>query len=172
MKAPQKEEYSPYFQPYVDQAMNAEGESLLEKLAIEHRRTQELLNGLTEEQGDYRYAEGKWSIKELIQHLIDSERVFAYRAMRFARNDKTDLPGFDHDNYVPESQCDRLTLTGVLQEFQVVRAGSIALFASFSDEIMARTGTANGNPMSVNAAAFLILGHEMHHRMIIQERYL
>lgn len=127
--------------------------------------------GLSEAQGAYRYAEGKWSIKEVIQHVIDSERIFAYRALRFARNDKTEIPGFEQNDYVPESNADNRPIHGLMTEFTNVRASSVDLFTSFTNEMKQRTGVSNKVEMSVEALGYIISGHLKHHLNIIYERY-
>ena len=126
---------------------------------------------LTEQQGNYRYAEDKWSIKEIILHLIDSERVFAYRALRFARNDTTELSGFDQDHFVQESNANNRTIHGLLTEFTNVRAATIDLFSSFSDEVRKRSGKSNDVEMSVELLGLIISGHVLHHLKVISERY-
>jgi uncharacterized damage-inducible protein DinB len=137
-----------------------------------HKRTNELLDLITEEKGNFAYAEGKWTIKELLVHMIDTERIFCNRALRFARNDQTDLPGYDHDGYVPYSGANERTLNEITNEFNLVRQGSIALFNSFTAEMLERKGTASGNDLTVLAIGFIISGHETHHINILKERYL
>ena len=127
--------------------------------------------GLTEQKGLYKYAPDKWSIKDVILHLIDAERVFGYRAMRFARNDKTELSGFDQNAYVPEAKADDRTIHNLLSEFTNVRAGTVDMFSSFSADVRQRTGIAGGVEMSVEMLGFIISGHLIHHMNIIQERY-
>ncbi|WP_370086637.1 DinB family protein [Ekhidna sp.] len=126
---------------------------------------------LTEAQGRYKYAPDKWSIKDVILHLIDSERVFAYRALRFARNDKTELSGFEQDDYVPEAHADERTIHNLLTEFTNVRAATVDLFSSFNDEIRKRSGIANGVQISVEALGYIISGHLVHHMNVLNERY-
>lgn len=126
---------------------------------------------LTEPQGLYKYAPDKWSIKDVILHLIDAERVFAYRAMRFARNDKTELSGFDQNAYVPQGGADDRNIHDLLSEFTNVRAGTVDMFSSFNDEIRARSGRASGVDMSVEMLGYIISGHLIHHMNVIQERY-
>ncbi|MEO9485340.1 MAG: DinB family protein [Ekhidna sp.] len=126
---------------------------------------------LTEQQGNYRYAPDKWSIKDIILHLIDAERVFAYRAMRFARNDKTELSGFDQNIYAPEGKADERTIHNLLSEFTNVRAATVDMFSSFSEELRQRSGVASGVEMSVEVLGYIISGHLIHHMNVIQERY-
>jgi uncharacterized damage-inducible protein DinB len=131
----------------------------------------ELLKSINDEKALYRYEEGKWSIKDVVQHVIDAERVFTYRAMRFARNDKTDLHGFEQDDYVPEANADERTVHQLLTEFMNLRASTIDFFASLNEEKRSRKGTANGSEMSVEMIGYIISGHLLHHISIIEERY-
>lgn len=162
-------EYAAFYRGYVKRLGNAD---LLEVLKTSEQEVLNALSDLTEEQYLYRYAEGKWTIKELLLHIIDAERVFNYRALRFARKDTTDLPGFDEDWYVDHSFANQRTASELLQEFSEVRRATISLFKSFSDETLMLSGTANGNPISVRALGFITAGHALHHLEIIKERYL
>jgi hypothetical protein len=126
---------------------------------------------LTEAQGDYRYAKEKWSIKEVIQHLIDTERIMAYRALRFARNDQTPLSGFEQNDYVPESHADLRKVHNLMTEFTNVRASTVDLFSSFTSEMKKRRGVANSVTLSAEAIGYIISGHCNHHLNIIYERY-
>lgn len=121
---------------------------------------------------DYRYAEGKWTIKEVLLHLIDTERIFAYRALSFARGDKNVLPGYDENEYAKYYSTDKRTLQQVYAELKVVRDATIHLFQSFDEEALLRSGIANGNPISVTALGYAIAGHANHHFNVIKERYL
>ena len=120
----------------------------------------------------YRYAENKWTIKEILVHIMDDERIYAYRALRIARNDKTPLPGFEQDDYVPFSKANQRSLASILREYKTVRQATVSLFTSFNMEDLLRIGTANDHPVSVRALAWHIAGHELHHLNIIKERYL
>ena len=126
---------------------------------------------LTEAQGNYRYAEGKWSIKELIQHVIDTERVFIYRAMRFARKDQTPLAGFEQDDYVSFSDADKRSIHSLMNEFANLRASTIDLFTSFTPDMRSHKGISNGVEISVEAIGYIISGHLNHHLNTIYERY-
>ena len=146
-------------------------------LILQHLRnnlilTSDFLRSLSEEKLSYRYAEGKWTIKEILAHLIDDERIYSYRALRFARNDTTELPGFDQDNYALQSGANERSIEDLLQEFATVRSATVALFESFDSQALMRVGTASGNVMSVRAAAYHIAGHELRHLNIIRQRYL
>ncbi|GAB2868936.1 hypothetical protein GCM10027044_33420 [Hymenobacter ruber] len=127
---------------------------------------------LSEEQAEKAYAPGKWSLKEMLLHQIDSERVFAYRAMRFARNDSQNLPGFEQDDYVAHSGANARSIASLLAEYDATRAATVALFDSFTEEQLNRRGTANGGPATVRALLYIVPGHERHHLNIIRERYL
>jgi uncharacterized damage-inducible protein DinB len=135
-------------------------------------RLHALLDGLSDEQASHRYAPGKWTVKEVLLHVVDAERIFAYRALRFGRNDSTELPGFNEDDYVPESRCDSRMLDDLLKEHDAVRAASIALFEGFDEQALERAGTANGNRIGVRAIGWVIAGHALHHIRILHERYL
>ena len=120
----------------------------------------------------YRYAEGKWNLKEVLQHIIDTERIFAYRALRLARHDKTSLPGFDENAFAAASNADLRDWEGLLAEFKAVRKSTDLLLESFTEEQLNETGLINGNPVSTNAIGFIIYGHILHHINVTNERYL
>jgi hypothetical protein len=144
---------------------------LLQALRLSSYRSLELLHSVPEQKWDFRYEPGKWSARELWCHVIDAERIFAYRALTFARNDKNDLPGFDENLYVPESNATGRSLKRIADEFMHVRLSTIDLFESFTEEMLSRKGRANKNEISVAALGFIIAGHETHHRKILRERY-
>ncbi|MCP4442436.1 MAG: DinB family protein [Aureispira sp.] len=170
MQIPLTTEYAAFYQPYISKIK--EGEDLLERLNTVHQETQELLGRVVEEKEEYRYATGKWSIRELVQHLMDAERVMAYRALRIARNDKTDMPGFDEDDYVAACDSSKITLKQLLEEYKMLRQSTLLLFKGFDPNCYQKTGTANGSVVSVRALAAIIIGHEAHHVKVIRERYL
>ena len=145
---------------------------ILHALRISGERMMEVLAPLTEAQQDHRYAEGKWSIRELLCHMIDAERIFAYRALRFARNDKTPLPGWEENDYAPEANAEGRSLSQIVGEMRGLRQSTIDLFEGFSPEMLDRKGIANNNEISVAALGFVIAGHEIHHRNILMDRYL
>lgn len=166
----QETEYNPYYKHYVDLAsseLNVMG-NLKESLST----SLILLNAISDAKFDYSYAEGKWTIKELLQHIIDTERVFAYRSLRFSRNEKVNLLGFDQDEFNTESQANFRSKDELIADFKAMRLATIALFSSFTDEMMARIGLASGSKMSVRATGFIIVGHARHHLDVLQERYL
>lgn len=166
---PAPDEYAQYYHRYVGLVPDGD---IVETLASQVKETAAFLRALPEERGGHRYAEGKWSIREVIGHLADGERIFSYRAMRFARADATPLPGFDENAYVPESGADARTLDSLVAEYEAIRAATVSLFGGIPSEAWHRSGTANGVPMSVRALAWITAGHERHHREILRTRYL
>jgi uncharacterized damage-inducible protein DinB len=131
-----------------------------------------LFRSIPEDMGEYRYSEGKWSIKELLNHMMDAERIFAYRALRISRNDKTPLPGFEENDYAPLANAHARTIAKLTDEMERVRSTTIDLFLSFTPEMLKREGTASNNRISVLHLGYIIAGHETHHRKIITDRYL
>jgi uncharacterized damage-inducible protein DinB len=125
-----------------------------------------------EELGDHVYEEGKWTVKEIVQHLIDTERIFAYRVLRFMRQDATELAGFDENEYARKADVSKRKLSSLLEEYQIVRLSNCYLFNQLSEEEFNYVGTANGNQISIGAIAFVMIGHAIHHFNVIQERYL
>jgi len=141
-------------------------------LAKQNESTLALLRGLSESQGGYRYAPGKWSIKELVAHLSDAERIFAVRALRFARADETPLPGFEENDYVENGSFDHFSLAEIVTGFENVRRSTVSLFTLMSTDASKRRGKANNAEISVRALAYVIAGHELHHLNILRTRYL
>ncbi|MEJ6736661.1 MAG: DinB family protein [Flavobacteriales bacterium] len=162
--------FSDYFKCYI--SLVNDNMDVITALENTHKKTNELLDLVTEEHGNFAYADSKWTIKELLVHMIDTERIFCNRALRFARNDQTDLPGYDHDAYVPYSGANERRLCDICKEFNEVRESTIALFKSFTPEMLERSGRANGNPLTVLAIGFIISGHEIHHAKVMDEKYL
>lgn len=150
----------------------AEGSDPIDAINAATVRTGGTILRIPGDRADHRYAPGKWSIKEVLQHVIDSERVFSYRALRFARNDATELPGFDENLYAPNADAGRRDLKTIVDELNAVRASSLALFQSFTPEMFLRAGNANGNRISVRALGWVIAGHAVHHMNVIEQRYL
>jgi uncharacterized damage-inducible protein DinB len=132
----------------------------------------ELVQSLPTEKLSYRWAEGEWTIKEILGHIIDDERIYCYRALRFARNDATELPGFEQDDYVLYSGANTRDLEEILAEYTAVRNATITFFNSVEERALTRAGVANGHVMSVRAAAYHIAGHELHHLYSIRENYV
>lgn len=162
-------EYLDYYKTYIDKAGELE---LIEALEYGINVTFSFFNAIDEAKLDYRYQPNKWTIKEILHHLIDTERVFVYRALRFARNDKTNLPGFDENKYVDECNGNNRSIADLLNEYVAVRKNTKELFKSFSKEMLLNSGLANDAEMSVRAIGFVIIGHEKHHIEVIEERYL
>lgn len=161
------------FQKYIQEYCNLiPSENWLEEMNNSGKRTLELYSNLTEEQSHFAYAEGKWNLKELLQHLIDAEKIFAYRALRFARKDKTELPGWDEELYAKYYFSDERTLQSLITEFEAVRKSSVIFFENLNKEQLSETGIANGNEIAVETLGKLIIGHNIHHINIIKERYL
>jgi hypothetical protein len=166
---PAPTEYAPYYERYVSLVPAGD---VVETLERQRAETASLLGGLTEEQGDARYAPGKWSAKELVGHLADTERILSYRLLRIARGDRTPIEGFDQDPYVANSNAAARTVASLAEEFGHVRAATLALVRGLDDAAWSRTGVANENEVTVRALAHIIAGHEAHHIGILRERYL
>ncbi|PZR39969.1 MAG: DNA damage-inducible protein DinB [Azospira oryzae] len=163
------ENVPPFLKNYLKQVEESDH---LQALRVSGHRMLELVYTIKEEQQDYRYAEGKWSIRELLCHMIDAERIFAYRALRFARQDKTPLPGWEENDYAPVANAHHRSMKQIADEMRHVRLATIDLFESFTADMLHYRGTANGHDMSVMTIGFVISGHETHHRKILTERYL
>jgi|SRR5580658_103379 hypothetical protein len=166
--APDASEYAPYYGKYI---ALVGGHDIVAALEDQPHDTLALLSDLTDEEGNYRYAPDKWSIKEMLGHLIDAERVFSYRALRFARNDRTPLASFEQDDYVRSGNFADCRLADLIEEFVAVRRATVWLFRQLSAEAWMRCGIASDNPVSVRAVAYIIAGHELHHRRILKEKY-
>lgn len=166
---PAPAEYSPYFARYIDLVPDG---PIVETLRRQIAETRTLLQGLSRERAAHPHAPGKWSVAEVVGHLSDAERVFAYRALCFARNDATPLPGFDEKSYAASAGFAARPFADVLEELVAVRAATVALFTGFDDAALARRGIANDAPVSVRALAWIIAGHELHHRAFLRARYL
>lgn len=164
-----EKEFATYFENYIKLAPDID---ISHSLKQSQKEVLAILNPLQPEKWNYSYAAGKWTIKEMLLHIIDTERVMAYRAMRIARNDSTSLPGFDHDNFVVHSNANQRSSESLLHEFNAVRASTLALFESFEPETMQKIGNASNVKFSVRALGFIIAGHEIHHLNILKERYL
>jgi len=170
IEKPKDNEFPPYANMYI-QLLPDDG-LLLKHLKNNFKSTKELILSLPEEKLNYRYAENKWTIKEVLVHIIDDERIYGYRALRFARNDKTELPGFEQDDYVLYSQANERNIKNIMEEYEVVRGSTIALFDGLPEDSFLRMGTANNNKVTVRALAYHIAGHELHHINILREKYL
>jgi len=162
-------EFHSYFKAYMDKVGDV---TLKEALDTGWEDTISFFEAIPESKLDYRYSKDKWTIKDILLHLIDAERAFSYRALQFARSDNADLEGFDENIFVENAQANSRSLISLIGEYDKVRQSSIYLFNSFSKDVLKRTGKANGKMLSIRAAGFLICGHEIHHKEIIKERYL
>lgn len=169
MNRPGPSEFAPYYGRYIDQVPDG---PIVNVLRSQIQDTLKLLRSIPEAKGNHAYAPGKWTIKEVLGHVIDAERVFAYRALRFGRADATALPGFEQDEYVPNGGFASRPLSHLIDELDAVRRSTLLLFEGFPKEAGARLGTASGNPVSVQALAYIIAGHERHHVKLLRERYL
>lgn len=159
----------PHFKNYVKQIDETD---VLQALRLSGFRSQVLIHSIPADKIDYRYADGKWSVREVLCHILDAERIFAYRALRFARNDKTNLHSFDENSYAPEANAGGRSLKKIADEFTHLRASTVDMYEGFTEEMLHRRGTANNNEISVLALGFVIAGHEAHHRKVLAERYL
>jgi hypothetical protein len=166
---PQVGEHNPYYQKYIDLVPDGDIRMLLRAQIGD---TLALLRPVSEQMGAHRYAEGKWSIKQVIGHLIDAERVFVYRATCFARGEKAPLPGFDENVYTENGGFDDRPLKSLLAEFEACRASTAAFFQNLSADAWKQSGSANNNAIVVRSLAYIIAGHELHHRALLAERYL
>ena len=164
-------EYAAYYAMYIN-PIEKNCNSIIENLKDSQTKFDELFRQLPVYKQDFAYAEGKWTTKELIQHIIDTERVFCYRELCFARNDKTSLPGFDQDLFVSNDNANDRNFIGLLDEMQTLRNSTIQLYKSFTEEALQRIGNASGNDMSVRALGYLFSGHQLHHLKVYKERYL
>ncbi|MEM9291308.1 MAG: DinB family protein [Acidobacteriota bacterium] len=165
---PQADETAPYYHRYINRVPDGD---ILATLAEQIQATDNLLRQLPEEKADFRYAPGKWSVKEALGHLFDTERVFTYRALTFARADEVELPNMDQDAWVVHSGFHQRSLGSILDEAHVIRASSIALFRHLPDEAPTRRGIASANSMSVRAVPWILAGHELHHHEVFREKY-
>jgi hypothetical protein len=166
---PQADEFAANFAGYIELVPDGD---VLSTLATQIHETLTTLRAVSDAGSLKRYESDKWSVREVVGHIIDSERIFAYRALRFARNDQTPLPGFEQDDYIGPGQFDARLWSGLISEFEVVRQSNLAMFRGFPQEAWSRQGIASGNPISVRALAYAIAGHERHHMKILRERYL
>ena len=169
LSPPARDEYDPYYSGYIGRVPR--GEDVLTVLEDQLRSTPALLQGVEEGRGSFRYAPGKWSIKEVIGHLTDTERIMSDRALRIARGDTTPLPGFDENAYVPAMEADARAVDDLVSEWSAVRRATVALFRGLPAAAWTRRGVANGSPVSVRALAYIVAGHERHHLETLRTRY-
>lgn len=168
-KRPNSSEYAEYYHTYVSKV---ETTNIVDELQKSTALTLEILDNLDPTKWDYAYAEGKWTIKELMIHIIDAERIMAYRALRIARGDQSPLPGFDQNEYTPLVEPESRSTESILMEYKTLRASTIQLFLGFTNTMLERMGVASDSPCSTRALGFIIVGHENHHRQVLVERYI
>jgi uncharacterized damage-inducible protein DinB len=165
---PSEKDFAPYYKGYVEQI---KGDDILDVLEDQLNVTIKFFNSIPEEKGNYAYAEGKWSVKEVLGHVVDTERVFAYRALCIARGEKQQLPGFEQDDFVREAGFNKRTLKDLSDEFTFLRKSNLVLFKSFSENELNRRGIASKNEVTVRAILFIIAGHGTHHIKVLREKY-
>lgn len=163
------DEYGDFYSRYIEKSKECE---LFEQLEYGSRQLTDLLQLINEEQALHRYEDGKWSIKEVVGHMSDTERIMAYRALTFARGDDHSLPGFDQDSYVEAANFNEMSLQDLIDDYNSLRSSTISLFTSFNDSMLEARGTASESEFSVRALGFVIVGHEMHHIEILKDKYL
>ena len=163
------EEFNSYYAPYINLV---ESKDIIVSLEKSLEETLSFFNSIPEGKWLFSYAEGKWSINEVIQHLLDTERVFSYRALCFSRKDTIELPGFDQDEYLINSNANSRSKESIIEEYLSVRKATITLFKSFSEEMLLQIGVASNSTLSVRAAGYIIIGHEKHHCNVINDNYL
>ncbi len=166
---PDSSEYPAFYETYISKVQNSDPVAQLERQLEE---TLALLRSFSETQSEMRYAPDKWSLKQVLGHMIDAERVFAYRALWFARGDETPLPGFDQNDFMTHSRFDALDWANLLEEFELLRRANVLAFKSFDEAAWHRAGSASGGRFTTRAKVYAIAGHELHHVEIIREKYL
>jgi uncharacterized damage-inducible protein DinB len=166
---PHTSEYAPFYHPYISGVPEGDVVAIMRDAG---RELHSAVMAIPEQRGGFRYAEGKWTIREVIGHLIDAERIFTYRALRIARSDATPLPGFEENDYVRTAGSDERTLASLGQELAAVRESTVLLFQSLPADAWVRRGVASGKEISVRAIAYIVAGHPLHHLRILRERYL
>lgn len=169
MGKPQPGDYVPYHETYISKVGDG---NIIEILQSQQENAYQFFKSLPADKAGYAYADGKWTIKQALGHIIDTERVMTYRALRFARNDNTELPGFDQDDYVTNSRYNDFEFLDLIEEFRLLRMSNMYFFKSLNAEEKQRFGLASGNRVTVNALLYIIAGHVQHHLQIINERYL
>lgn len=166
---PASSEYHDFYAGYVNQVIN---EDILSFLQKQNDEVSTFFRQIPEGKINYAYAQGKWTVKQLVRHISDAERVFGYRALTIARKDQTQLPGFDEGDYIASADDSDNVYESLVQEFQVLREANIHMIRNFNDQCFAQIGNANGTPISVRAIIYIMAGHVAHHKKIIEERYL
>jgi len=169
MERPTPNEYNLYFEGYINQVPEGNIVSLMESQLDDAVK---FFKEIPNEKHNYRYAENKWNVKEVLGHIIDCERIFSYRALRVARNDKTPLAGFEQDDYIKFANFDKLNFEDLIEQFYFLRKSNLQMFKSFDEEYFTRIGISNNHEISTRALAYIIVGHVIHHIKILKERYL
>lgn len=169
MNRPEQSEYDPYYERYISLVAN---DDIIDTLASQPTRLNDLLTAMPEEKGAFSYADGKWSIKELLGHVIDGERMFAYRLFRISRGDETPIEGFEQDGYIENAHSNERSFGDILEEFSLLRRANMIFFKNLTDDAWTRVGTANNVKITVRALVYIMAGHVEHHLGILRERYL
>lgn len=169
MNRPEISEFDPYYNTYVSLV---NGEQVIETLGAQPAELRSIFRAVPDAKGSYAYAEGKWTIKELLSHLIDAERIFAYRILRISRGDKTPIEGFEQDGYIENSNANNRTLADLLEEFELQRRSNMNMIRNLSDDSTRQIGTASEKTISVRALVYIMAGHVQHHINILRDRYL
>jgi len=169
IQRPAASEYDPYYERYISLI---KGDDIVATLQRQAQETRDLLSKISAERGEFRCAPGKWSVKEVLGHVNDTERIMSYRVLRIARGDKTPIEGFEQDDYIASGKFGRRTVDDLLQEFATIRNATVQLVRHLDAEAAERSGTANHKEITARAIVYIIAGHELHHRRILQEKYL
>lgn len=166
---PKADEHVPYYSTYIDRVPDGD---IIEMLDRQNPETLAFLRGIPEARIDYRYAPEKWSIRQMVGHLVDGERVFQYRAWRFSRADQTPVPGFEENDYVANAPFEKVSMNDLIDELEHMRRATVHMFKNMDEEALSRRGTANGAGVSVRAIAWIMAGHIDHHMQVLRDRYL
>jgi exoribonuclease II len=169
MNRPEIDEYAPYYNTYISLV---QGDDVLNIIESQPQRLNSIFEGMDESRGIHQYSEGKWTIKELLSHIIDGERIFAYRVLRISRGDQTPIEGFEQDGYIENSNANGRSFSDLLKEFELTRQANMLMFRSMTPDAESRLGTASENTVSVRALTYIMAGHVEHHIRILQDRYL
>lgn len=169
MPRPQATDFPPFYNTYVSKV---DADSVSEAITKYTEALQSFYNSLPEDKAEYRYAPGKWTLKELLQHVIDTERIMSYRLLRIARKDKTPLPSFDENEYALHSLANNRSFASIKEEFTAIRKSTNLLLRSLNEEQLSEEGIASNKPVTANAVAYIIIGHMLHHKQVVEERYL
>lgn len=165
---PAKSDYAEYYQKYIDLI---DGEDIIHILVKLNNEVSDVFNSFPQSKGDYSYAEGKWTVKEVIGHMMDTDRIFAYRALSIARGERQPLPSFDQDEYVRKGKFNLRNLADLTYEYRLIRESNILMFKGFDQSVYSNRGVAAGNEVTVLALMWMIAGHQKHHLKILKERY-